>query len=46
MDHGQLDIILVDLGFADEDEVRFVKDCEVSEVVDVPGKAFYIPSHC
>ena len=37
MDHGhdQLNIIQVDLGFADKDEVWLIEDCKVSEVVDV-----------
>ena len=45
MDHGQLNIILVNLGLTDEDEIGLVKDGEVSEVVNVPDKSLYVPCH-
>ena len=44
MSHKQLDVILVDLGLTEHDEVGFVAR-EVLEVVDIPGETFEIPSH-
>ena len=46
MDHGELHIILVDLGLAGKDEIRLVKVGEVLEVVDIPEQALDVPSHC
>ena len=43
-DHRQLDIILVDLGFRDEDQVGFEVVREVLEVVNIAGKTLEIPS--
>ena len=44
MDHRQLHIFLVDLGFRDEDQVGFEVVREVLEVVNIAGKTLEIPS--
>ena len=41
--HGKLEVMTVDLGFADVDEVRLMDIKEVFEVEDIPKEALNVP---